>query len=90
MASELKPKTGFDWSKVTWGRPDSRRSALCSYCSAVITEDDVPLILSSAGGFTAQFCDKCKETWWDLMRFDDLAPDHLTRPPGIAGKRSLM
>ena len=58
------PKPDFDWSRLTWGRPDSVPSALCSYCSAVIPEDDVPLILSNAEGWTVRFCDKCmKEIW---------------------------
>ncbi len=32
----VEPKEGFDWAKVTWGRPDALRSVLCSYCSASI------------------------------------------------------
>jgi hypothetical protein len=62
----LQPRKGFDWNHVSWGRPDSPRSALCSYCSAAIGEDDVPLILSSANGFVAQFCDDCMRKWWGM------------------------
>ena len=64
MTIALKPKVALDWNRLTWGRPDSVPSALCSYCSAVIPEDDVPLILSNAEGWTVRFCDKCmKEIW---------------------------
>jgi hypothetical protein len=48
MSMALQPKAGFDWRKVTWGRPDSPRSALCSYCSAAIPEYDVPLMMQRA------------------------------------------
>jgi hypothetical protein len=54
-------QTSFDWRKVTWGRPDSRPSVLCSYCSAVIPEDSVPLILWTPEGYAARFCDACAE-----------------------------
>jgi hypothetical protein len=64
----LQPNPGFDWSKVTWGRPDSPRSALCSYCSAVIPEDSVPLIMWQADGHAAQFCDECQIKWWGMMQ----------------------
>lgn len=63
---ELKPVEGFDWTKLNWGRPDSVRSVLCSYCCAVLTEDEVPLILSNAEGWTVQFCEKCCETFWNM------------------------
>jgi hypothetical protein len=65
--SELKPKEGFDWSRITWGRPDSPPSVLCSYCSASIGEDDVPLIMSSREGWTARFCDACQKRWWGFQ-----------------------
>ncbi len=63
----MQPREGFDWAKVTWGRPDSPRSVLCSYCSAVIGADEVPLILWQADGKAAQFCDKCMATWWGMQ-----------------------
>jgi hypothetical protein len=44
-APPLEPKAGFNWAKVTWGRPDSVPTVLCSYCSAVVPDDDIPLIL---------------------------------------------
>lgn len=61
MSLEIKPTSGFDWAKVTWGRPDSVVSALCSYCSAAIAEDDVPLRVWTPKGFAAQFCTACLE-----------------------------
>lgn len=66
----LKPNPGFDWDHISWGKPDSVRSALCSYCSAGISEDAVPLILFRPDGHVAQFCDKCMSTWWGMTMFD--------------------
>jgi hypothetical protein len=66
LTVSLKPKKAFDWNKLTWGRPDSVPSKLCSYCSAVIPEDDVPLIMSNAEGWTVRFCEKCMEDIWGL------------------------
>jgi hypothetical protein len=62
----LKPKHGFDWNHVAWGKPDSPRSALCSYCSAKIGEDDVPLIMWTDDSHAAQFCNACMEKWWGI------------------------
>lgn len=66
MSVELKPKPGFDWKRVTWGRPDSVPSVLCSYCSASIGEHEVPLILSNSKGWTVRFCEKCMRDWWGM------------------------
>jgi hypothetical protein len=63
---QLKPKEGFDWAKVTWGRPDSVPTVLCSYCSASLPEDDVPLIMWKGDGHAAQFCETCQKRWWGL------------------------
>lgn len=71
MADTLKPKAGFDWGKLTWGRPDSSPSVLCSYCSAAIGEDDVPLILWNDKSYAVQFCDACQKTWWGMKSFED-------------------
>jgi hypothetical protein len=60
----LTPAREFDWSKVTWGRPDSVPSVLCSYCSASISEDEVPLILWDKRSFAAKFCKRCMQKWW--------------------------
>lgn len=65
-ALQLEPKLGFQWSKVTWGRPDSPVSALCSYCSAVIPEDAIPLRVWKGDGHAAQFCDSCQRLYWGL------------------------
>jgi hypothetical protein len=62
----LKPSTGFDWHHVAWGHPDSPRSFLCSYCSAPIGEEDVPLMLTAGDGRVAQFCNDCMMKWWGL------------------------
>jgi hypothetical protein len=70
LTATLKPKKAFDWNRLTWGRPDSVPSKLCSYCSAVIPEDDVPLIMSNAEGWTVRFCDKCMEDIWGLKGGD--------------------
>ena len=64
MKLELQPQPGFDWRKVNWGRPDSPRSVLCSYCANFIIEDEVPLIVWKDDGHAAQFCDECQATWW--------------------------
>jgi hypothetical protein len=63
---KLEPKPGFDWGHVAWGRPDSPRSVLCSYCSARIGKDDMPLRLWQADGHAAQFCDHCQRRWFGL------------------------
>jgi hypothetical protein len=69
----MQPRKGFDWNHVSWGKPDSPRSALCSYCSAGIGEDDVPLILSSNNGHVAQFCDDCMRKWWGTGEINNQA-----------------
>ena len=66
-----EPKDGFEWRRVTWGRPDSPRSVLCSYCSAAIGEDDVPLIMWKGDGHAAQFCDACQARWFGLETFGE-------------------
>jgi hypothetical protein len=62
----LQPRKGFDWNHVSWGRPDSPMSALCSYCSAAIGKDEVPLIMWKGDGHAAQFCDDCMRKWWGM------------------------
>jgi len=64
----LRPRAGFDWNRVAWGAADAPRSALCSYCSAGIGEDDVPLMLWKEDGSCAQFCDACMGKWWGFSR----------------------
>ena len=67
----LGPKPGFDWNRLAWGRPDSPRSAVCSYCFAAIGDEEVPLIMWSKDGHAAQFCRSCQRTWWGLESFAD-------------------
>ncbi len=67
----LEPKPGFDWDRLTWGRPDSVPSVLCSYCSASISDDDMPLRLWRADGSAVQFCDDCQRRWWGLESCDE-------------------
>jgi hypothetical protein len=62
----LAVKPGFNWMQVSWGGPDEVRSDRCSYCEAVIADDDVPLIMTSKAGWLAQFCDACTDTWWTV------------------------
>jgi hypothetical protein len=64
MTVQIKPKPGFNWQRVAWGRPDSPQRALCSYCHGKIDDDDVPLMLWNDAGYCAQFCDACIEKWW--------------------------
>ena len=71
----IHPKPGFDWNHVTWGRPDAVRSALCSYCSASIPDDSVPLMMWKDDGHAAQFCDACQLKWWGLRSYDGPADD---------------
>jgi hypothetical protein len=61
---QLQPRDGFDWARVAWGRPDSPRSELCSYCFAKIDDDTVPLMLTTETGYVCQFCDQCMQRWW--------------------------
>jgi hypothetical protein len=60
-ARELRFRDGFDWKRVAWGRPDSPRRSLCSYCHGALSE--VPLMLWREDGSAASFCDECLEKW---------------------------
>ena len=65
----LKANAGFDPERITWGRPDSVPSVLCSYCSAALDEDnEVPLIMWNQGGYAARFCERCMVTWFGFIR----------------------
>lgn len=72
---QIKPKAGFDWARVIWGRPDSPRSVLCSYCSASFADDDVPLIMWTEPGMAAQFCEACQEQWWGMTSYSEGEPE---------------
>jgi len=74
--SELRPRPGFDQARIRWGRPTERVAAECSYCGAFLRfadnkDDDMPLILSTAEGYLAQFCRDCQSTWFGLEASDD-------------------
>lgn len=58
---KLTFRDGFDWRRVTWGRPDSVRTAVCSYCHGALPE--VPLMLWRNDGSCMQLCDTCVEQW---------------------------
>jgi hypothetical protein len=70
----LRPRPGFRWEQITWGAPDDPRSEHCSYCGDAIPEESVPLILGTADGWMAQFCDHCQATWWGAQDFDRAEP----------------
>lgn len=46
----------FDWSKVTWSRPDSPQPLVCSICFGALA--DAPLTIWKGDGSAASFCDK--------------------------------
>jgi len=71
---ELKPNEGFLWNRVTWGRPDSPATSVCSYCAAVLPDESSPLIISTQNGYAARFCSACQRDWWNLESFDDGEP----------------
>lgn len=56
---KLKFGADFDWSRVTWGRPDSVPTAICSYCHGALP--DVPLVLWNAQGWSIRLYDECSE-----------------------------
>jgi hypothetical protein len=77
MAFVLAPKPGFDWTLVVWGGPDEPRTEFCSYCGdALDGENSVPLILSTANGWVAEFCDHCQAAWWGIQSFEEVEPRH--------------
>jgi hypothetical protein len=76
MTAKISPRPGFEWSAVNWGAPDQPRTDRCSYCEASFPDDDedpgfIPLILSNAEGWVAEFCDDCQRRWWGIERYDD-------------------
>lgn len=55
----LRPRPGFDPTRINWGAPDQTRTDRCSYCDAPFDDDAVPLILWNERGWCAEFCDAC-------------------------------
>jgi glycine/D-amino acid oxidase-like deaminating enzyme len=64
---DLKPKEGFDWDRLTWGRPDSVATVLCSHCSASLDDGEAPLIVVAANGWSARFCRPCGRLAFDAL-----------------------
>lgn len=81
MAEGLQPKAGFDWTRVRWTGPLAPADDTCSYCSAAIPEDDVPLRLWTDDHSAAVFCRACMREWWGIESFDD---DDLNGNAGFA------
>jgi hypothetical protein len=49
----------FDPHRIAWGKPNSPRSALCSYCFDTVSDGAIPMILCKPDGHVAQFCERC-------------------------------
>lgn len=62
---KLEAKPGFDWSALTWGKPDSVETAICSCCSGGLPE--VPLKMWAENGSCVTFCDACVKKWFHLV-----------------------
>lgn len=68
MPLSLQPAPGFDWLAVSWGAPDQQRTETCSLCDAPLGDDEVPLTISNAQGWLAEFCEGCQFRWWGVER----------------------
>jgi hypothetical protein len=62
----LSPGTNLNWTAVSWGAPDQRRTDSCSYCGKPLSEDEIPLILWNDDGWCAEFCEACQRTHWGM------------------------
>ena len=72
----IQARAGFNWSAVNWGAPDQQRTDRCSYCGDPFPDDEeagdfIPLILWSAEGWCAEFCDHCQAAWFGIQDFPD-------------------
>jgi hypothetical protein len=72
--THIPPRKGFDWDHVAWSGPRSPAPALCSYCSAGIPEESIPLMLFKLDGACAKFCDNCQRKWWGIETFTGEEP----------------
>jgi hypothetical protein len=63
--SEMLPTPDFNWFKVQWGRDHDLPAENCSYCRALISEEEMPLILSGDDQH-ARFCAACQQQYWGL------------------------
>lgn len=61
--AQLKMRADFNWRRVAWGAPDSPQRVLCSYCHALIGDDDIPMMLWGDDGKVMQLCERCIEQW---------------------------
>lgn len=68
---KLRPIGDFDWTAVSWGGPHERVALTCSYCDAVLGEDEMPLMFWNRDGWAAQFCEACQQTYWGLTYPDN-------------------
>ncbi len=75
---KMKAKEGFDWSLVKWTGPDDVVSDTCSYCSAPIPENDIPLRMWAEDHSACVFCDDCSRDVFGLLTFDE--PDEGASP----------
>jgi hypothetical protein len=73
----IKPKDGFDWTRVVWLAFTPINGEVCSYCEAKIPDEDVPLMLWRTPAivgddtvFKATFCYACMKTWFGIETFD--------------------
>jgi hypothetical protein len=64
--TRLEFRREFWEQPLTWGRPDSVPTAICSCCSGVLP--DVPLILSNEAGWTLRLCDDCVDKWLGIAK----------------------
>jgi hypothetical protein len=73
----ISPKPGIDWFNVAWRGPDQVRTKHCSHCGDAFLDDErgrpdfIPLIFFREDGLVAEFCDRCRATWFGVRSFPD-------------------
>ena len=74
---QLSAFPGFDWSAVSWWRPDEKLPPHCSLCDVPFGDGEVPLLIFSPSetaqpfardSWRAVFCEDCASTWWGIER----------------------
>lgn len=68
---KLEAKPGFDWSRVRWDDANEPVRDNCSYCSAPIPEDAVPLRMWNECSDGCVFCDACSADIFGLQTFGE-------------------
>ena len=68
--SAIRPAEGFDWSRVRWDDADKPQRDDCSYCSAAIPDEAVPLRMWNDRKDGCVFCDACAARWFGLQPAD--------------------